>query len=72
MSPANQRTNPEQAQDPPTAKPQTMQQETKRHVLTVYTTHPEKTAVTNKTTLKNNSPPNEFLRDENKPLGGCK
>ena len=34
LSPVNQRTNPEQAQDPPKAKPQTPQPETKRQVLT--------------------------------------
>ena len=34
LSPVNQRTNPEQAKDPPRAKPQTPQSETKRQVLT--------------------------------------
>ena len=34
LSPVNQRTNPEQAQDPPKAKPQTPQPETKRQILT--------------------------------------
>ena len=34
LSPVNQRTNPEQAQDPPKAKLQTRQPETKRQVLT--------------------------------------
>ena len=34
LSPVNQRTNPEQAQDPPKAKPQTPQAETMRQVLT--------------------------------------
>ena len=34
LSPVDQRTNPEQAQDPPTAKPQTPQPESKHQVLT--------------------------------------
>ena len=34
LSPVNQRTNPERAQDPPKGKPQTPQPETKRQVLT--------------------------------------
>ena len=42
LSPVNQRTNPEQAQDPPKAKPQTLQPETKRQILTdaQFTQHP--------------------------------
>ena len=42
LSPVNQRTNPEQAPDPPKAKPQTPQPETKRQVLTgtQFTQHP--------------------------------
>ena len=42
LSPVNQRTNPEQAQDPPKAKPQTPQPETKRQALTDahFTQHP--------------------------------
>ena len=42
LSPVNQRTNSEQAQDPPKAKPQTPQPETKRQVLTgaQFTQHP--------------------------------
>ena len=34
LSPVNERTNPEQAKDPPTAKPETPQSETKRQDLT--------------------------------------
>ena len=47
LSPVNQRTNPEQAQDPPKAKPQTPQQETKRQVLTgaQFTQHPQRQTV---------------------------
>ena len=80
VSPVNQRTNPEQAQDPPEAKPQTPQPETKRQVLTgaQFTQHPpeancaifppETPAVTIKAPLKFNCPSNESLGDENKPL----
>ena len=34
LSPVNQQSNPEQAKDPPAAKPQTTQPETERQVLT--------------------------------------
>ena len=80
LSPVNQRTNPEQAQDPPKAKPQTPQPETKRQILAgaQFTQHPpeancpifppETPAVTIKAPLKFNCPPNESLGDENKPL----
>ena len=67
----NQRTNPEQAKDPPTAKPQTPQPETKRQVLTgaQFTQRPPKTTiVTIKALLKFNCPPNESLGDEIEPL----
>ena len=69
----NQRTNPEQAKDPPTAKPQTAQPETKRQVLTgaQFTQRPPPPvtpAVTIKAPLKFNRPPNESLGDENDPL----
>ena len=79
-SPVNQRTNPEQAQDPPKGKPQTPQPETKRQVLigAQFTQHPpeancpifppETPAVTIKAPLEFNCPPNESLGDENKPL----
>ena len=71
LSPVNQRTNPEQAQDPPKAKPQTPQPETKRQVLTgaQFTQPPaeancpifppETPAVTIKAPLKFNCQPNE-------------
>ena len=80
LSPVNQRTNPEQAQYPPKAKPQTPQPETKLQVLTgaQFTQRPaeancpifppETPAVTIKAPLKFNCPPNESLGDENKPL----
>ena len=80
LSPVNQRTNPEQAQDPPKAKPQTPQPETERQVLTgaqftqppaeanCHIFPPETPAVTIKAPLKFNCPPNESLGDENKPL----
>ena len=71
LSPVNQRTNPEKAKDPPTAKPQTPQLETKRQVLTgaqFTQRHPETPAVTIKVPLKFNRPPNESLGDENEPL----
>ena len=71
LSPVNQRTNPEPAKDPPTAKPQTPQPETKRQVLTgaEFTQRPPETqAVTIKAPLKFNRPPNESLGDENEPL----
>ena len=47
LSPVNQRTNPEQAQDPPKAKPQTPQPETKRQVPTgaQFTQHPHRQTV---------------------------
>ena len=67
----NQRTNPEQAKDPPTAKPQTPQLETKRQVLTCaqFTQRPPETpAVTIKVPFKFNRPPSESLGDENEPL----
>ena len=79
LSPVNQRTNPEQAQDPPKAKPQTPQPETKRRVLTgaQFTQQPPEAncpifppktpAVTIKAPLKFNCPSNESLGDENKP-----
>ena len=80
LSPVNQRTNPEQSQGPPKAKPQTPQPETKRQVLTgaQFTQHPpeancpifppETPAVKIKAPLKFNCPPNESLGDENKSL----
>ena len=80
MSPVNQRTYPEQAQDPPKTKPQTPQPETKPQVLTgaQFTQGPpeancpifppETPAVTIKAPLKFNCPPNESLGNENKPL----
>ena len=67
----NQRTNPQQAKDPPTAKPQTPQPETKRQVLTgaQFTQRPpKKTIVKIKAPLKFNCPPNESLGDEIEPL----
>ena len=47
LSPVSQRTNPEQAQDPPKGKPQTPQPETKRQVLTgaQFTQHPQRQTV---------------------------
>ena len=47
LSPVNQRTNPEQAHDPPKAKPQTPQPETKRQVLTgaQFFQHPQRQTV---------------------------
>ena len=47
LSPVNQRTNPKQAQDPPKAKPQTPQPETKRRDLTgaQFTQHPQRQTV---------------------------
>ena len=71
LSPVNQRTNPQQAKDPLTAKLQTRQPETKRQVLTgaLFTQRPPETpAVTIKAPLKFNRPPNESLGDENEPL----
>ena len=56
----NQQTNPELAKDPPTAKPQTQQPETKRQVLTgaLFTQRPQETpAVTIEAPLKFNRPP---------------
>ena len=67
LSPVNQRTYPEQAKDPPTAKPQP---DTNRQVLTgaQFTQRPPETpAVTINAPLKFNYPPNESL-DENEPL----
>ena len=71
LSPVNQRTNPEQAKDPATARPQTPQPETKRQVLTgaQFTQRLSETpAVTIKAPLKFKCPPNESLGDENEPL----
>ena len=71
LSPVNQRTNPELAKDPPTAKPQTPQPETKRQVLigAQFTQRPPETpAVTIKAPLKFNRPQSDSLRDENGPL----
>ena len=71
LSPVNQRTNPEEAKDPPTTKPQTPQPETKHQVLTgtQFTQRPPETpAVTIKAPLKFNRPPNESLGDEDEPL----
>ena len=73
LSPVNQQSNPEQAKDAHTARPQTPQPETKRQVLTgtQFTQHPPETlAVTIEAPLKFNCPPNESLEDENEPLPG--